>query len=48
MSQTNFVKSIASSLKKVSELKRYRHPADLVNLPTRPIRQQRMEIDGQL
>ena len=48
MSQSQFVKSTASSMRKVAELPRYHHPADLVNIPTRPIMQQKMEIEGKL
>lgn len=32
MSNTNLFKTTASTLKKVAELPRYRHPADLINL----------------
>lgn len=37
-------KSKASTLRKVAELPKYRHPADLLNIPVRDIRQQRAEI----
>lgn len=32
MASSELAKTFASSLKKVAELPRYRHPADLVNL----------------
>lgn len=44
MSSATFMKTTASTLKKVAELPRYRHPADLINMEVRPIRLQRMEI----
>ena len=48
MSQSQYIKTIASSMKKVAELPRYKHPADLVNPLIRPIRQQNMEINGEI
>ncbi len=41
-------KTKASTLQKIANLPRFRHPADLVTYETRPVRQQRLEIDGQL
>lgn len=45
---SQYIKSTKSTLKKIADLPRYRHPADLVNVETRPIAQQKMEIEGQL
>lgn len=41
---SQFFKSKASTLSKVAELPRFRHPADLLNMPVRDIKQQKMEI----
>lgn len=48
MSNSHLYKTTASTLQKVANLPRIRNPADLVHPDIRPIRQQRLEIDGQL
>ncbi len=48
MATSELFKTTASTMKKVANLQRYRHPGDLINMDVRPIRQQRLEIDGQL
>jgi len=48
MSKANLFKTTAGTLKKVAELPRYRHPADLINMDYKPIRLQRMQMEGQL
>lgn len=48
MSNSQLYKTTASTLQKIANLPRFRHPADLVHPDVRPIRQQRLEIDGQL
>lgn len=42
MTNPNLIKTTASTMQKVANLHRYRHPADLVNIDIRPIRQQRL------
>lgn len=42
------IKSRASSLNKLSQLPRYRHPADLVNEYQKPMLEQNQMINGEL
>jgi len=42
------IKSRASSLNKVANLPRYRHPADLVNEFQKPMLEQNKMINGEL
>ena len=38
----------AARIRKIADLPKYRHPADLVNIYVRPVRQQNLEINGKL
>lgn len=42
MATSELFKTTASTMKKVANLPRYRHPGDLINMDVRPIRQQRL------
>ena len=42
------IKSRASSLSKLADLPRYRHPADLINEFQKPMLEQNKRINGQL
>lgn len=42
----SLIKTKASSLQKVADLPRHRHPADLLNAFTRPIDEQLQQING--